>query len=172
MKLERAILLTFLGNYLINNVVAAIAAFFPATPASTSGNASWPWPPSVQMIAFVLIAAVLVALLAWWYLKTFSSNMTMKAGLVFGITGFIVSIATAFITGVSGVLIQTTSFSTLMKVLPNFGPFLTSESTLYLLIYWIVPAILIGWWLGRGTAMSSPRPMQPGMSMNQSPNTM
>jgi hypothetical protein len=150
MKLERAILIAFLGNYLVNNVVAAIAAF---VPAGTSGSIL-----TAQYITFIVLAALLVALMTWWYKPT-----TMMQGLMFGVLGFVVSIAAAFITGVSGVLIQTASFSTLVSVLPNFGPFLWSWSTLVLLGYWVVPALLIGWWMGMSRTA---RPMSQSVSSN------
>jgi len=135
MKLERAILIAFLGNYLINNVVAAIAAFVPA------GTGTF----TAQYAAFIVLAAIVAGISAWWY-----GASSLKLGTIFGVTGFITSVATAFITGISGVLIQTASFSTLFEILPKFGPFLFSLSTLLLLGYWIVPAVLVGWVLGRG----------------------
>jgi hypothetical protein len=151
MKIERAILIAFLGNYLVNNVVAAIAAF---VPAGTSGGLI-----TAQYVTFIVLAAILVAIMAWWYLKMVSPMMSMKAGVFFGVLGFVVSILVAFITGVSGVLIQTASLSTLVSVLPNFGPFLASWSTLVLFGYWFIPAILIGWWMGRGSKPMTASPM-------------
>lgn len=142
MKLERAILIAFLGNYLVNNVIAAIAAFVPAGTGVLT----------TQYITFVVLAAVLIAIMTWWYMK--AAPRGFMAGLWFGILGFVVSIAVAFITGVSGVLVQTASFSTLWSVLPNFGPFLWSWSTLVLLGYWVIPAVLIGWFMGRGRVSS------------------
>lgn len=143
MKIERAILIAFLGNYLINNVAAAIAAFVPAGTGTIT----------TQYVVFVILAAIVVAIIAWWY-----GAMNLKYGAIFGVIGFVVAIVSAFVTGVSGVLIQTASFSTLVSVLPNFWPFLWSWSTLVLLCYWVIPGALVGWWLGRGTV--SPAPMQ------------
>jgi hypothetical protein len=160
MKIERAILIAFLGNYLVNNVVAAIAAFVPAGSGST-----WTSP---QYYVFIVLAVILVALLAWWYLKMVAPSMATMAGLWFGVIGFVTSIVVAFITGVSGVLVQTASFSTLVSVLPNFWPFLASWSTLVLLGYWVIPAVLIGWWMSRG-AMKT---MSSGASMAMPPRTM
>src|SRR5665213_708239 len=120
MKIERAILIAFLGNYLVNNVIAAIAAFVPA------GTGTF----TAQYITFVVVAAILIAILTWWYLKAVSSSGALMAGFWFGVIGFIVSIAVAFITGVSGVLVQTASFSTLWSVLPNFWPFIWNIQTL------------------------------------------
>jgi hypothetical protein len=163
MKIERAILIAFLGNYLINNVVAAIAAFVPAGSGST-----WTSP---QYYVFIVLAVILVAILTWWFLKMVSPSMAMMAGLWFGIIGFVTSIAVAFITGVSGVLVQTASFPTLWSVLPNFWPFLWSWSTLVLLGYWVIPALLLGWWMGRGMTRPAPQSSSSvgGMSMPQRP---
>lgn len=147
MKLERAILIAFLGNYLVNNVVAAIAAFVPAGTGILT----------TQYITFVVLAAVLIAIMTWWYLK--AASVSLMAGFWFGVIGFITSIVVAFITGVSGVLVQTASFSTLVSVLPNFWPFLRSWSTLVLLGYWVIPALIIGWWMARGSKAVPQRPM-------------
>lgn len=144
MKIERAILIAFLGNYLVNNIAAAIAAFVPAgTGAITT-----------QYVVFVILAAIVVGITFWWYAK--AANADLKDGAIYGVIGFVTAIVTAFITGVAGVLIQTASFSTLVGVLPNFWPFLASWSTLVLLGYWVIPAALVGWWLARGKA---PAPM-------------
>jgi hypothetical protein len=155
MKIERAILIAFLGNYLVNNVVAAIAAFVPAGTGTITA----------QYVVFVVLAVILVAILAWWYLKVISPAMALMGGLWFGVIGFVTSIVVAFITGVSGVLVQTASFPTLVSVLPNFWPFLWSWSTLVLLGYWVIPAVLIGWWMGRGAMKSMPQSSVGGMSM-------
>jgi len=141
MKIERAILIAFLGDYLINNVVAAIASFVPAGTGTITA----------QYVTFIILAAILVIVLTWWYLKAIPASWAMKAGVWFGVIGFLTSIVTAFVTGVSGVLVQTASFPTLWSVLPNFWPFIWSWSTLVLLGYWLIPAALLGWWMGRGT---------------------
>jgi hypothetical protein len=140
MKLERAILIVFLGNYLVNNVAAAIAAFVPGGTGAVTP----------QYVAFIVLAAVVIGVMYWWY-----GASNLKNGAIFGVIGFLTAIVTAFITGVSGVLIQTASFPTLVSVLPNFWPFLASWSTLVLLCYWVIPAALVGWWLGRSSAPSA-----------------
>ena len=155
MKIERAILIAFLGNYLINNIVAAIAAFVPAGTGTVTA----------QLIVFIVLAAVLVLVLTWWYLKAVPASWAMKAGVMFGVIGFVTAIVTAFITGVSGVLVQTASFSTLWSVLPNFGPFLWSWTTLDLLGYWVIPAALIGWWMGRSMMMPASHSSTPASGM-------
>ncbi|MFA7310072.1 MAG: hypothetical protein WC050_04165 [Candidatus Paceibacterota bacterium] len=148
MNLERAILIAFLGNYLTNTVVAAVVALIPAS--ATPGIFT------PQYISYVVLAAVVVGILAWWYLKVFSAMGALKAGTIFGVTGLIVALVTAFVTGVSGVLTQTGSLSQMAQVIPNFWPFLASWSTLVLALYWIVPSALVGWWEGRA---ASPAPM-------------
>lgn len=138
MNIERAILVAFFGNYLVNNVAAAIAAFVPAGTGTITA----------QYVVFVILAAIVTGLMCWWYAK--GARIDLKDGAIFGAIGFVTAIVTAFVTGIAGVLIQTASFSTLMSVLPNFWPFLASVSTLVLLCYWVIPAALVGWWLARG----------------------
>ena len=146
MKIERLILITFLGNYLINNVVASIVALIPARSGTP--------PFTAQYVIFIACSVVAVAIITWWYMK--KAPKGLNAGIVFGIGGFVVSIATAFISGVAGVLLQTGSLSTMLSVLPNFWPFLASWSTAVLLGYWVIPGTLVGWYLARGSAQSMP----------------
>ncbi len=142
MNLDRAILVAFLGNYLINTVLAAVVAL---VPASTSTGILTP-----QYISFVILSILLVGILTWWY-----GARDLKGGAIFGVTGFLVAIATAFVTGVAGVLANTGSFSAIAEVLPRFfSPFLWnpavpvwSQTTLWLLFYWVVPAVLVGWFM-------------------------
>lgn len=136
MKLERAILIAFLGNYLVNNVVAAAVALIPA---SQSGGVFTP-----QYITFVVLAAILVGVLAWW-----AGKPNLEKGAIFGAIGFVVAIVTAFVSGVSGVILQTGSLSQAVSVIPNFWPFLANWSTLVLLGYWVIPAAAVGWYRGR-----------------------
>ena len=77
-------------------------------------------------------------------------------GAIFGVVGFVVAVATAFVTGVAGVLLQTGSFSQVIAVLPNFGPYIMNKTTLVLLGLWIVPALLVGWFMQ--SRMNSPAP--------------
>lgn len=134
MKLDRAILVAFLGNYLINTVLAAVVAL---VPASTGGGVL-----TAQYITFIVLSAVLVGVLTWWY-----GVGDLKSGAIFGVMGFVVAIATAFVTGVSGVLAQTGSLSAVAGVLPNFWPFLANWSTLVLAGYWVIPAAALGWYM-------------------------
>ncbi|MBI5469772.1 hypothetical protein HY968_00410 [Candidatus Kaiserbacteria bacterium] len=152
MRTERAILIAFFGNYLINNVVAAVVALL-----GLGGNAT------LQYVVYFVLAAAAVIIFTWWYLKGGDKGNAMKDAAIFAGVAFLTAVVTAFVSGISGVLTQTGSFSQLVAVLPNFWPFLWNWSTLALLAYWIVPAALAGWWLQRGAkpAMSSaaPRPM-------------
>lgn len=142
MNLERSILVAFIGNYIINNVVAAIVALIPS---SATESVITP-----QYIAYVILAAVFAAGFAWWALMKTSRSNAMRAGIIFGAVAFVVSIVTAFVTGVTGVLAQTGSISQMFSIIPNFGPFLLSWSTLVLLAYWVIPGALVGWYLQRG----------------------
>ena len=137
MNVERSILIGFLGNYLVNTIVAAIVAL---VPAATGGGIF-----TTQYILFVVLAAIVVAALTWWYQA--GAPRGMKSGILFGLMGFIVAIVTAFVTGVAGVLAQTGSFSAVAGVLPNFWPFIANWSTLILVGYWVIPAALIGWYM-------------------------
>lgn len=143
MDYQKAFLITFLGNYLTNTVIAAIIALIPAS--ATPGMLT------PQYIAFVVVSALVVAGLAMWY-----GVRDLKAGAMFGAFGFVIALLVAFISGISGVLTQTGSFSQMLAVIPNFGPFLLSWSTLVLAAYWIIPSALVGWWKGRSAA---PAPM-------------
>ena len=145
MRIERLILLTFLGNYLINNFVAAIIALFPL-----AGHTY------VQYTVYFVLAAIVAGIITWWYFKGMSKSDALRQGAIFGVGAFIVAIVTALVSGICGVLAQTGSFSKLMEVLPNFGPFLWNISTLALLGYWVVPGVLVGWWLQSGGSFKMP----------------
>ena len=147
MKIERSILIAFFGNYLTNTVVAALVAL---VPASTKPGILTP-----QYITYVVLAAVVVAILTWWYMKGMRPMNGLKVGAIFGVIGFVVAILTALVSGLAGVLTQTGSLTQMVGILPNFWPFLASWSTLALLCYWVIPAALVGWYLGRST----PTPM-------------
>lgn len=151
MKIERAILIAFLGNYLVNTVVAALVSLVPSGGATGLLTA--------QYITFVIVSAILVAVLAWWY-----GAKSLQDGLIFGVVAVVVAIAAAFVTGIAGVLAQTGSFAQVVSVIPNFWPFLWNVSTLVLIGYWVIPASLIGWWMGRGAGSSAPTRPMGGMS--------
>jgi len=141
MKVERMILIAFLGNYLVNNIVAGLASLVPANPAAANPMLT------AQYFTFAILAAITVGLMAWWYFKAAKVDLTQ--GVIFGVVGFLVTVVTAFVTGVSGVLLQTGSLSQVAAVLPNFGPYLINATTLVLLVIWVVPSILVGMMLGR-----------------------
>jgi hypothetical protein len=148
MKFERSVLVSFFGNYVVNNVVAALVALIPA------GAATGILTP--QYITFVVLAAITVGLFTWWY-----GARDLKDGAIFGLVGFVISLLTAFVTGIAGVLAQTGSLSQMFAVIPNFGPFLASMSTLVLLGYWVIPAVAVGYFAGRTKA--APAPMRSTM---------
>ena len=147
MNLERSILVAFIGNYLINNVVAAIVALIAATTSASVFT--------LQYFAYLILAALFAAVFAWWTIMHVSPSRVLRAGITFGAIAFVVSIVTAFVTGVTGVLAQTGSISQMFSIIPNFGPFLLSWSTLVLLGYWVIPSAICCWWLQRKGAMSS-----------------
>src|SRR3989344_9217442 len=105
MKVERMILIAFLGNYLVNNVVAGLASLVPATPDAPSPMLT------AQYFTFAILAAIALGLICWWYLMKGSKEGALQRGAIFGGVGFVTTVVTAFITGVSGVLLQTGSFA-------------------------------------------------------------
>ncbi len=136
MRIERLILIAFLGNYLINNIVAAVVAVLPLAGNTTA-----------QYVVYFVLAALAAAAFTWWYLKSAPKGNALQEGAIFGAGAFVVAVVTAFISGISGVLAQTGSFSQLISVLPNFGPFIWNWSTLALLGYWVIPGAALGWWM-------------------------
>jgi len=142
MNFERSLFVTFLGNYLTNTVVAAVVALIPPSPT--------PGIFTAQYITYVILAGVTVALLTKWYFGSRAGSL--RSGAMFGVFGFVVALVVAFISGLAGVLTQTGSLSQMIAVIPNFGPFLMSVSTVVLALYWVVPAALVGWWSGRKSA--------------------
>jgi hypothetical protein len=150
MKYERAILITFLGNYLINNVVAAIVALM-----HLSGN------PVAQYATYFILAAIAVALFSWWYFRPLAKGRGVVDGIILGVIALVVAVITAFVSGISGVLAQTGSFTQMISVLPNFWPFIWNWSTLALLGYWVIPSAIVGYLAQRKAPAAShvPPPM-------------
>lgn len=140
MKYERAALIVFLGNFLINNIATILTLLIPGTPTGTG----WSDP---HFIVYVILAALFVAGFAWWYSKGVR-KFDMLEGAIFGALGFVVSIATAFVTGISGVAMQG-GFAQVAAALPNFIPFVFSWTTLVLAAFWILPSIGVGAFLSR-----------------------
>ncbi|MBM3271918.1 hypothetical protein FJY94_01370 [Candidatus Kaiserbacteria bacterium] len=146
MKLERLILTAFFGNYIINTIVAAVVSMIP--PSQTQSMLT------AQYISFVILAAIVSALFAYWYFRGAAVADGLKRGAIFGVGAFIVAILTTFISGTANVLMQSGSLSQVVAVIPNFGPFLLNWTTLVLLAYWVIPAALIGHWLSRKATTS------------------
>jgi hypothetical protein len=138
MKWERLFLIAFLGNYIINNVVAGVVSLIPA---STGSSLFTP-----QYITYVILAMIVVGLLTLWYFRR-APMASWRTGLIFGVSGFVISILTTFVSGIAGVLAQSGSLSQVITVLPNFGPFLWNWSTLILFFFWVIPATFVGWWI-------------------------
>ena len=149
MNIERAILVAFLGNFIINNVVGAIVALLHI---GTGGS-------TAQYGVYVVLAAIFAAVFAWWHLKA-GMDRSIVRGLVFGVVAFLVAVATALLSGIAGVLTQSGSFGQLASVLPNFGPFLFNWPTLALLAYWVIPGAIVGFLMKKPMkAADMPRPM-------------
>lgn len=143
-KFEKLLLVAFLGNYVINTIVAALVALIPP---SQDGGIFTP-----QYIAFVVLAAIVAGLCTKWFLKGLMGPGVLKRATIFGVGAFVIAIATTFLSGTANVLMQTGSFSQVVAVIPNFGPFLWNWTTLVLLGYWIIPAALVGWLYSRKTS--------------------
>jgi hypothetical protein len=141
MNIERAFLISFLGNYLINTVVDAFVALIPM--AATPGMLT------PQFASHVVFSAVVVALLTWWYSRDIGGSW--KRGLFFGIIGVTVVVVTAFFAGLAGVLTQTSSLSRTFAVIPNFMPFLVNPVTAVLIGIWLIPSTLTGYLVGRSS---------------------
>ena len=139
MKLERLILIAFMGNYLINNLVGGIVALIPTSPV-------WSF-FTTQYIAYILLAMITVGLLTWWYFCEVSRKDAIVGSVLFGIGGFVVALTTAFVFGLAGALARSGSLSAMVKAIPDFGPFIWDKSTLILFVIWMVPALIVGWWL-------------------------
>src|SRR3989338_8517415 len=154
MKIERMILIAFLGNYLVNNVAAGLASLVPATQG---GNPIL----TTQYITFAVLAAITTGLMAWWYLKKMPQGGGLVPGIIFGAVGFVVAVLTALLTGIAGVLLQTGSLAQVASVLPNFGPYLWQPTTAILLVVWVAPGALVGWMM----QMRMKAPMASSMDM-------
>ena len=154
MHIERAILIAFLGNYLINNVVGAVVALLQL---GTGGS-------TAQYVVYIVLAAIMAGVFSWWHLSTAPRAGAFTSGISFGVIAFVVAVATALLSGIAGVLTQSGSLGQLASVLPNFGPFLFNWPTLALLGYWVIPAAIVGYLMQKPGAMTAsgnpmPRPM-------------
>jgi hypothetical protein len=149
MNFERAILISFLGGYVINNIATMLVMLIPGTPTGTGFK-----DPHYDM--YVALAAIFCAVFAWWYSRGVK-EFDMVSGGIFGVIGFVVSIISVFISGVSGVVLQSGSFAQVGAVLPNFWPFLMSMSTVVLALFWILPSLAVAYYLSnkKGSAPAS-----------------
>jgi hypothetical protein len=141
MKVERMILIAFLGNYLVNNVVAGLASLVPASQGAANPMLT------AQYATFCVLAFIALGIIAWWYLKKLPASGSLMQGLIFGVVGFIVTVVTAFVSGVCAVLLQTGSLAQVAQALPNFGPYLLNMTTVVLAVLWIAPSVLVGWFM-------------------------
>ena len=162
MRTERIILIAFLGNYLINNLVTATVALLGFSGGSM-----------MQYTVYIVLAAVATALFTWWYLQPLDKSMAIRDSIIFGVSAFVVAVLTAIVSGIASVLAQTGSFAQLATVIPNFGPFLMNWATLAILGYWVIPAAFMGWIMHKGkSASASPltsmRATPPGAAMHAS----
>lgn len=143
MKLERAFLVAFFGNYVLSTIVPLLVYFVPGALTATAS------PLNPYYILFIALSAVTVAILAWWYLKAVPSEKAMKAGVVFGGIGFLIVVGLSVVSNISTAWIQTGSMAEVVRALAGFLAIFTASQTLILLAEWLLPSILIGWWLGR-----------------------
>ena len=154
MHIERAILIAFLGNYLINNVVGAVVVLLQL---GTDGSMA-------RYVVYIVLAMIMASVFSWWHLSTAPRAGAFTSGISFGVIAFVVAVATALLSGIAGVLTQSGSLGQLASVLPNFGPFLFNWPTLALLGYWVIPAAIVGYLMQKPGAMTAsgnpmPRPM-------------
>ena len=145
MNFERALLITFLGDFIMTKVLASIVVLVPSATADL-------WSP--PFLAYYVLSLAAVALFTWWYMLV--APKSLQAGIMFGVTGFIVAVATEFVAGIFGTLSQTGSLSAVIGVIPSFLPFIASWTTVIQCITWIVPAAAIGWWLQRKATGMAP----------------
>ena len=100
---------------------------------------------TLQYIAYFILAAIIVALLTFWYLNPLPRMTAMKWGIVFGASGLIISILTMLVSGITGVLAKSGSLEDLASVLQNFEPFLSNLAPRSApLCFWVFPATLVG----------------------------
>lgn len=143
MTFERLILITFFGNYLINEVAAGLSVL------AHVGDDGSGWRPYA---VFVILAAVLVGLITWWVLRPSPRWDPLRIAFTLGVIGILVSVLTTLVSSIFGTLFDTASLSSVGGVLQSFPAFLWDISTLILIGYWILPALVVGWFLSNKTA--------------------
>lgn len=140
MNLQRAILITFLGSYLVNTVVSVIVYMIPGALTDTRSGFANPY-----YLLFLAASVVVIGLLTWWYLKGSPRSGALSAGAIFGVVGVVVVILTTLISGISNAWFQAGSFDSIVNVVKSFAPLFTSVQTLVLVLEWVVPAAVVGW---------------------------
>src|SRR5882762_6359093 len=107
-KFERDLLIAFMGNYLFNNVIAAVVALLPqsvnktlfaihgAGPLDQTTGKAGDFLVTIQYVLFLILAAVLIWLITRWYMSG-QGQRDAKSGAAFGGFGFVVAITTALI---------------------------------------------------------------------------
>ncbi len=133
MHIERAILIAFLGNYLINIILGTLIVFLPL---GTNEYA--------QYIVYVVLAGIMTGIFSWWHLSTASRANTFTSGIVFGVIAFIVAVATALLSIIAEGFAQKTPLFGPESVLSNVVSLIFDWQILVLLGYWVVPSAIVG----------------------------
>ena len=144
MNIQRAVLITFLGSYLVNTVVSVVVYMIPGALTNTRSGFANPY-----YLLFLAVSVVVIGLLAWWHLKGTPRSSALSTGVVFGIVGIVVVILTTLISGISNAWFQSGSFASILNVVKSFAPLFTSIQTLVLVLEWVVPSAIVGWVLQR-----------------------
>lgn len=153
MKCERSFLIAFLGSYLVNTPLLALVYLVPGAVADTRTGFANPY-----YIAYLALSAVVVALLTRWVLSGKTSSEALKAGISFGVMGFVIIVLTTLLNNISSLLFQTGSLGQLSLVFGNFVKLFASMQTLVILGEWIIPAALMGYLASRKASAPAPAP--------------
>jgi hypothetical protein len=147
MQYLHAFLIAFFGNYVLSTIVPLVVYFVPGalTTAATG-------PTNPYYLFFILLSAVSVALLAWWYLKTVPADKALKAGVIFGVIGYLIVVGLSVVSNISTAWVQTGSGAEIVRALASFVSIFGAAQTYVLLGEWLIPSALVGWWLGRKKA--------------------
>ena len=145
MNLERLILIAFFGESLINVIVVGLVY---AIPVGDSDGGYY-----LQYAFFALVAALVVGYITRWYLRgPIHDPSKFRAALRFGLGGFLISLVWSFVSGFFGLLYGGGTFGDALATIPTFVPYVLSWPTLVLAGYWIIPAMMVGWFLERKPA--------------------
>ncbi len=154
MKCERSFLIAFLGSYLVNTPLLALVYLVPGALADTRTGFANPY-----YLAYLVLSAIVVALLTRWVLAGRASSEALKTGITFGVMGFVIIVLTTFLNNVSSLLFQTGSLAQLSLVLGNFVKLFASLQTLVILGEWIIPAGIMGYLASRKGPKAAPAPV-------------